>query len=89
MFDKTIVLIIVLAASASGGVGFVMGNFMSSYGNNLCYSAVVSSLSEKAVEVAELQDAKATSDFKEFLASLPNNGNESSCNEILSALNGR
>ncbi len=82
MSTKVFLLILFFAASVSGGIGFVMGNLMSDYGNNLCYSAVVTQLSEKAVHVVGSQDGVATEKFVDLVGSLPNNAKESSCREM-------
>ena len=82
MSTKAVILILFFAASVSGGIGFVMGNLMSDYGNNLCYSALVTQLSEKAVQVAESQDGQAVEKFTRLVESLPNNAQESSCSEM-------
>ncbi|MEM7281744.1 MAG: hypothetical protein AAF438_08970 [Pseudomonadota bacterium] len=82
MSNKAMWLIMFFAVSVAGGLGFIMGNFMSSYGNNLCYSALVSNLSDQAIEAMESLDQQTIDSFVQKVNALPNHGNESSCNEM-------
>jgi hypothetical protein len=68
------------------GITYWWAAFSTSFKMNICYSDVLSFVSEQAHIVATEKDEDATAAFKAMLQSLPLHGYETECGEVLNAI---
>ena len=79
-------LTIALAVVVPAVVVFYAGVFSTSFNTNMCYSLVLSKLSERAQLAAASRDHMHMVHYARLMESLPNRGYESQCEEIRAAL---
>jgi len=60
--------------------------FSTSFNINMCYSGVISFVSQEAQAVATSKDENRTAVFKSMLQGLPLHGYETDCNEVDEAI---
>jgi len=76
---------ILLGLSLLVGVTYWWAAFSTSFNINMCYSGVISFVSEQAQVVAVAKDENTTTAFKAMMQSLPLRGYETECSEVLKA----
>ena len=67
-------------------IGYFLGYFGSNFGNNMCYSEVISKISSHSIALSETTNQDLKSKLKNKLESLPLQGYETNCNELLEHL---
>ena len=83
MANKTLPFIIVAAiAFMAISTIFYIGVFVSSFGNNICFSEVIQEITEKVESATKDNSAEKNNKLNKMLSEIPRHGYETNCEEI-------
>lgn len=78
----------VLAILSAAPFFMMLGGFLGTFHNNICYSDVVQSLAETSASYANHAEKKEFTEWAEKIQHLPLRGYETDCAELMQAVDG-